>query len=196
MPDYTSIGHATITRPSRDSIAQDPIGFSGGDPNLYNYTADSPIALNDPLGLLVGTVGGSAGGQIWGPVGGNVSVGLAIDDSGHVAFYFEFGLGYVGFGASENAGISLGIYPSAACVKSIQGGFGTQSFGGGTGVGATVDTFQEKDPSTDKPIFGWGTTVGEGLGFNRDGGWSTRSNVHSRHHKRVSIHSFREHHRE
>ncbi|MGA9722039.1 MAG: RHS repeat-associated core domain-containing protein [Candidatus Binatus sp.] len=143
-------------------IAQDPMGFSGGDPNLYEYVRNSPPNYTDPLGLLVGTIGVSAGGQ-WGPFGGNVSVGIAIDDSGHIAVYAEAG-GGGGAGAGETAGLSVGIYPTATCVNSIGGAFGTQTFGAGAGVGANVDTFEGKDPSTGKPIFGWGMTVGEGLG--------------------------------
>jgi RHS repeat-associated protein len=32
-------------------IAQDPIGFGGGDPNLYSYAFNDPLAFMDPLGL-------------------------------------------------------------------------------------------------------------------------------------------------
>jgi RHS repeat-associated protein len=32
-------------------ISQDPIGFAGGDPNLYAYVSNDPANLVDPLGL-------------------------------------------------------------------------------------------------------------------------------------------------
>lgn len=32
-------------------IAQDPIGFAGGDANLYGYVRNSPVNLIDPLGM-------------------------------------------------------------------------------------------------------------------------------------------------
>jgi RHS repeat-associated protein len=32
-------------------ISEDPIGFAGGDVNLYGYVRNSPIALIDPFGL-------------------------------------------------------------------------------------------------------------------------------------------------
>ena len=32
-------------------ISQDPLGFGGGDTNLYAYTGNNPISFNDPFGL-------------------------------------------------------------------------------------------------------------------------------------------------
>jgi len=34
--------------------AQDPIGFGGGDPNLYGYVFEGPTNFRDPFGLCVG----------------------------------------------------------------------------------------------------------------------------------------------
>jgi uncharacterized protein RhaS with RHS repeats len=36
-------------------ISEDPIGFAGGDPNLYAYVADNPVNYLDPLGLEKGS---------------------------------------------------------------------------------------------------------------------------------------------
>jgi|GEM_PF-5978287 len=33
--------------------AKDPIGFAGGDWNLYGYTLDDPVNFNDPAGLFI-----------------------------------------------------------------------------------------------------------------------------------------------
>jgi RHS repeat-associated protein len=50
-------------------VAQDPIGFAGGDPNLYGYVYDDPVNLIDPPGLW--GFGGSASGT------GEIGVGVA-----------------------------------------------------------------------------------------------------------------------
>jgi RHS repeat-associated protein len=34
-------------------ISKDPIGFAGGDPNLYRYVANDPTLLTDPSGLVI-----------------------------------------------------------------------------------------------------------------------------------------------
>src|SRR5579875_2894593 len=40
-------------------IAQDPIGFAGGDPNMYRYVYDNPVNGRDPSGR--GLIGGGIG---------------------------------------------------------------------------------------------------------------------------------------
>ena len=39
-------------------ISEDPLGFGGGDINLYSYTANSPTNFTDPSGLSVGGISG------------------------------------------------------------------------------------------------------------------------------------------
>jgi RHS repeat-associated protein len=50
--------------------AKDPIGFAGGDTDLYGYVADNPVNLIDPDGLFAGPVAVGVGvglgvGLIW-----------------------------------------------------------------------------------------------------------------------------------
>ena len=43
-------------------LTEDPIGFAGGDANLYSYVSNSPLNLIDPLGLFDVDWGAAAGG--------------------------------------------------------------------------------------------------------------------------------------
>ncbi len=61
--------------------AKDPIGFSGGDTNLYSYVVGDPINYFDPDGLLLiqvigGVLGGAAGGMVAVATGQSVVAGV------------------------------------------------------------------------------------------------------------------------
>ncbi len=141
-------------------VSQDPIGFAGGSPNLYAYVANDPINLPDPVGLWTAAVGWTfGGGSGWG--GGSFTLGLAIDDSGHVAF-FGTGGGGAGLGANEYSGLSVSV-SNAPCVTDLAGPFANQSFGAGAGLDTNVDVYEGKAASNGQAIIGWGLTVGDGL---------------------------------
>jgi len=62
-------------------IAQDPIGFAGGDPNLYGYVGDNPSDFRDPsgnwlvgagIGAVVGAVEGFRAAQLQGACGSDL----------------------------------------------------------------------------------------------------------------------------
>jgi RHS repeat-associated protein len=143
-------------------VSQDPIGFAGGDANLYGYVGNQPADLSDPLGLWTAAVGWTFGGGTgWG--GGSVTLGFAIDDSGHVAF-FGTGAGGAGLGANEYSGLSVSV-SDAPCVTDLAGPFANQSFGAGLGLDTNADVYEGKAPSNGQAIIGWGITVGEGLGL-------------------------------
>jgi RHS repeat-associated protein len=54
-------------------ISEDPLGFAGGDVNLYAYAFNSPLAFRDPTGnagvlipILIGAAGGGVGAAVQG----------------------------------------------------------------------------------------------------------------------------------
>jgi len=47
-------------------LSPDPIGFSGGDSNLYRYVRNNPTKFTDPSGLVVFYAGGSANAGVIG----------------------------------------------------------------------------------------------------------------------------------
>jgi len=71
--------------------AKDPIGFAGGDTDLYGYVFSDPINLVDPTGefglagFVVGIAGGAYGGFVGGIANGNVGTGIISGIIGGVA---------------------------------------------------------------------------------------------------------------
>ena len=61
-------------------IAQDPIGFAGGDPNLYGYVLGDPVSFRDPSGrLLIGIGVGAVVGGVEGAIGADLQGGSTSD---------------------------------------------------------------------------------------------------------------------
>lgn len=142
-------------------VSQDPIGFAGGDPNIYAYVGNDAVNRPDPEGLWTAAVGWTFGGGAgWG--GGSITLGFAIDDSGHLAF-FGTGAGGAGLGANTYSGLSASV-SNAPCVTDLGGPFGNQSFGAGLGLDTNIDVYEGRAASNGQNIVGWGLTVGEGLG--------------------------------
>ncbi len=55
-------------------VAQDPIGFAGGDPNLYGYARENPTGFRDPSGHDFLTAGaGALIGALYGGIGAALS---------------------------------------------------------------------------------------------------------------------------
>ena len=136
--------------------AKDPIGYAGGDNDLYGYCLDDPINGVDPEGLETDGFGGyvsaSAAG---GTLGGGVN--YVTDDHGHsgIELYYDYGLTSQpsGFSAevqgqhidaknirqlagdSKKVGVSVGEGIMAGAEAVSGEGYKGQSIGIGLGVG-------------------------------------------------------------
>ena len=97
-------------------ISEDPIGFLGGDMNLYSYVFGDPASLVDPLGLWSFSMSAFAG------PGASLTIGQNPNGSGFASFQFGFGLGggvkydpigqQPGYSPSQGLawGLGLGVY--------------------------------------------------------------------------------------
>jgi RHS repeat-associated protein len=99
----------------RDGIflQPDPIGFLGGDINLYNYVANNPIMWIDPYGLLnfnPNLLG--AGAALAGAGAAQAAAGAAILGSGNPigALPLAIGIGKI-LGGGYMGGAALGYDP-------------------------------------------------------------------------------------
>jgi RHS repeat-associated protein len=81
-------------------ISEDPLGFGGGDINLYVYARNNPLMFTDPFGeaTLQIRLGGTV---IYGIGAATGSFGIAIDTSGNVGWYWDNTSGLKRFRASH-----------------------------------------------------------------------------------------------
>jgi len=128
-------------------IAEDPIGFVGGDLTLYGYTFNSPLLLRDPYGLIPPTVLTGAGvGLIFGGVGA-LTGALARNVTDPYALATIVGAGALlgaGQGALLGAGLvnpaligSLAALTNNVVTQSVTGCKG-QPISFGSALGATL----------------------------------------------------------
>jgi RHS repeat-associated protein len=106
-------------------ISRDPIGFEGGDVNLYGYVGNNAVNLIDPFGLesIIGGdwLGPSSSSYFYVPIGGTYHIGPG---GGNVHTQFEFD-------TNGNFCISSTICSTAGW--GFYGSFDFFGFGAGTG---------------------------------------------------------------
>ncbi|MGI9086904.1 MAG: RHS repeat-associated core domain-containing protein [Chthoniobacterales bacterium] len=142
-------------------MSEDPIGFGGGDTNLFRYCGNDPVNFVDPSGLSTFQLGLSFTGQI-GPVTVNFNSGFVIDSHGNFGVYNTSLLG-AGAGGRASAGISVES-SNADQIVDLREYFTNVSVGGYAGGGASGDGFSGRSTRTGQLIGGLGATFGVGLG--------------------------------
>ena len=150
---------------------KDPIGFAGGDTNLYAYVGGNPMSYVDPSGNFGVVLSGEAGGFL-GLAGGSASGSIAgfVLDPLHPIDSFRTigpgdlnsGSGKFGYGFEGGAGANISISPFANSLNDLGG----KEYGiGGSGSLVGVRGSYE---------IGWSPGVGPsfsgGIGFG--GGFS------------------------
>jgi RHS repeat-associated protein len=106
--------------------AKDPIGFEGGDTNLYGYILNDPVNFIDPLGLWTFSIQFDVYAQ--NGVRGSSSYGVIIDDQFNIGVYNTSG---AGFGSNPAAG--FGVSFTGTNASSIW-----DTNGSGWGMGGTL----------------------------------------------------------
>jgi RHS repeat-associated protein len=118
--------------------AKDPIGFNGGDTNLYSYVGQNPTTFIDPTGLYTLQIGGAFNYHFLG-INFQGGFGVALDTNGGIGHYsYEGG----GFGAGATTGFGLSVQASNANnICDLRGNFANSSIHGGAGLGGALDLF-------------------------------------------------------
>jgi len=125
--------------------SKDPIGFNGGDANVYGYVINDPVNLIDIYGLCAspfwagaigGAISGAVTGGIMGMAGGPLGVagGIAL---GGMAGAIGGGLGSLGSSltGSGGAGGAAGLPPPGQAVGGMVGGAIAGAVSGGAKAG-------------------------------------------------------------
>jgi RHS repeat-associated protein len=131
--------------------AKDPIGFAGGDANLYAYIQSDPVNNIDPLGLAGIYVGGQLGGSLG--AGGEVGLGTYVGSEGIYGFHSVgggFSAGATGLGPSASVayiwdlknfsehGTEVGITLLACTVSFYMSSSSGQDWFGGSLIGVGI----------------------------------------------------------
>jgi len=140
-------------------ISEDPLGFRGGDINIYAYARNNPLMFSDPFGQTTLQIG-LGGTAIYGIAGVTGSFGIVIDGSGNVGWYTEGG-GGAALGAKASAGVIIHGSTGSDITK-LAGPFNNASIGGGKVIAGSIDGFMGNTDGEN--VFGGGVTLGGGGG--------------------------------
>ena len=143
----TRFGYRDYDAETGKWTAKDPIGFAGGDTNLYGYVLGDPVNFVDPLGLFMSGGTGAGAGFHLGIAGANVHVQLVFKSDG--AYRVITICGRVGsgvyFGVGAEAGMAYTQDSDSECAKDTSSpldalslGFGGDLAFGSSGGGASA----------------------------------------------------------
>lgn len=142
-------------------MAKDPIGFSGGDVNLYGYCLADPVNLVDPSGLMTFAVG-IMGGNLQGGGYGDAELTYVFDSKGNFGIQATSGGGgSTGIGGSIYRSVSWSNAPSIYALEGpgVSGGASGSGIIGPVPVTAGVDIFTN-------PCLQWvGVSANAGIGM-------------------------------
>jgi hypothetical protein len=151
-------------------ISKDPIGFAGGDVNLYGYVLNNPIFYTDAWGLYVGGIGLGANGAISGSttsgIAGSGSLMVVNDSNGDWALVSCWSIGIasgVGIVAGLQTSHLWGVY--SVCDLNISEPTIGGGAGGGAGPGGSVEITKDgANIITGIGAGGWGAATTSGGG--------------------------------
>jgi RHS repeat-associated protein len=160
-------------------ISQDPLGFDGGDVNLYIYAKNNPVLFSDPLGLWTLSLGVDVNAALG--IGGGG--GLAINFGFSKKDGFSFSLtGTAQGGAIAGAGAFAGGIISITNADNVNQLNGTSFQVGRAGIG----------PAFVEGIVGdgyKGLTLGGGVGVGYNAGSATASTTSAIYQYQNGVHS-------
>jgi len=175
-----TVGRANYHPGLQRFISEDPIGFEGGDVNVYAYVHNSPVQYRDPSGWW----------GVGGVVGGNAEVGLPVFPGAAASLLYGWGLFGGGcHGVRDEAFISVGGFatPTTIGEKIALGAYA--GYGGGffftnatnvAQIGGPGDTWSLDVSAGPVPIKGSLSISFSGGGFwtfTATGGWGLGAGV-------------------
>lgn len=116
--------------------AKDPVGFNGGDTNLYGYVLNDPVNFVDPDGQLLinvvgGVLGGISGGLVSAATGQSIAAGML---SGAISGVGIGGSFIVNAMVGTFAGVAGYLFGSSECQLSLSGTLASAGLGAISGV--------------------------------------------------------------